>query len=176
MMTQIENPLLTYLKYFRSTYGVQAVLVEEKLQSELPEKTSLKAKKVYWKKPQDLLSDQTKNIFIIQNLFEDREVSLSQPEHWDVFKKMVSSLDLSLAEIEVWETNEEELQEVFHFLLSHVDKEKIFLMLDKPSLEKNIYPFNKSKVLETYSPLLFAENSDLKRTVWSHFKQFKAQS
>jgi hypothetical protein len=142
MMTQTENPLLTYLKYFRSTYGVQAVLVEEKLQSELPEKTSLKAKKVYWKKPQDLLSDKTKNIFIIQNLFEDREVSLSQPEHWDVFKKMVSSLDLSLAEIEVWETNEEELQEVFHFLLSHVDKEKIFLMLDKPSLEKNIYTFN----------------------------------
>lgn len=176
MMTQTENPLLTYLKYFRSTYGVEAILVDNKLQSELPEKSSVKAKKTYWKKPQDLLSEHAKNIFIVQNLFEDREVSLSEPAHWDVFKKMVSSLDLSLDDIEVWETNEEELQEVFHFLLSHVDKEKIFLMLNKPSLEKSIYSFNKSKVLETYSPLLFAQNSDLKRTVWSHFKQFKAQS
>lgn len=176
MMTQTENPLLTYLKYFRSTYGVQAVLVDEKLQSDLPEKASSKVKKVYWKKTQDLLSEHPKNIFIVQNLFEDREVSLSQLEHWEVFKKMVSSLDLSLADIEVWETNEEEMQEIFHFLLSHVDKEKIFLMLKEPSLEKNIYPFNKSKVLETFSPLLFAQNSDLKRTVWSHFKLFKAQS
>lgn len=176
MMTQTENLLLTYLNYFRSTYGVQAILIEEMLQSEMPEKASIKGKKVYWKKPQDLLSDQTKNVFIVQNLFPNAEISLSQPEPWDVFKKMVGAFDLSLSDIEVWETNEEELQEIFHFLLSHTDKQKIFLMLNNPSLEKNIYSFNKAKVLETYSPLLFAQNNDLKRAVWNHFKQFKSQS
>lgn len=155
------------------------MLVEEKLNSDVPEKVTSKAKKIYWKKAQELLSssadNQAKNIFIVQNKFSPEEISLYQSEHWEVFKKMVQALDLALADIEVWETNEDEMSEMFHFLVTAGEKENIFLMLQEPSQEKSLYAFNKAKVLETYSPLLFPQNPELKRRVWNHFKEFKAQ-
>lgn len=179
MMTQTNNPLFNYLKYFRNTYGVSTVSVEEKLNSEMPEKVTAKTRKIFWKKAQDLLSSpdsaKAKSIFIVQNKFSPEDMSLYQPEHWEVFKKMVQALDIILSDIEVWETNEEEMSELFHFLVSAGDKENIFLMLQEPSQEKNIYSFNTAKVLETYSPLLFPQNPELKRRVWNHFKEFKAQ-
>lgn len=183
-MTQNKNKILDYLNYLNQTFGVTALQMPVVSAEVLHKQEAENVKKIFWKSghelwQQDFVKDTAltkKFIFINQNQFDPQLVSLFHKDNWELFKKMVSALGIDFQQIEVWETNENGMQELFHFLLDFDQAEGFILMLNSPVQEKNIYPYNKGRVLETYSPLLFNENPDLKRNVWTHFKDFKALS
>ncbi len=194
-MTQDKNQALNYIQYFNQIYGV--TLIQETAQKKSKEvvqevdsfsKSSYKAetslsKKINWQNGLELLQKEesfekkdskARYIFINQNFSKDTLISLFKNEYWELFKKMVASLELDIKEIEVWETNESEMGEIYHFLLNFEKADFIFLLLAEPIQSQNIYLFNKAKVLETHTPLRIHGNTDLKRVVWNHFKEFKS--
>ncbi len=196
-MTQDKNQALNYIQYFNQIYGVSVIQetaqrksketvheVESFSKSSHKTETSL-SKKIYWQNGHELLQkDQSlekkeakaRYIFINQNFSKDPLISLFKNEFWELFKKMVASLELDLKEIDVWETNESEMGEIFHFLLQFEKVDFIFLLLSNPIQSQNIYSFNKARVLETFTPLSIHGNTELKRIVWNHFKEFKLKS
>lgn len=183
-MTQDKKPILNYLQFFQNTYGISKLQFEKTLASESSNSSIEGRKKIFWKSGEQLLQNESsaktllerKHIFIIQNLFEPEVKSLFQLENWEVFKKMILALGLDFNEVQVWETNETEVPEIFHFLVECKEIKNIFLMLVSPAKENPFYYFSKAMVLETYSPLLFEEQESLKRIVWNHFKEFKSKN
>ncbi|MCK6598301.1 MAG: hypothetical protein L6Q37_08055 [Bdellovibrionaceae bacterium] len=177
---EIPQETKNYLYFLKNTYGIQSFslfleqdsvaqsLASETASAVITNKDPIKTKKIFWKKRTETSSTVAK-LRVIHQITSDGEGLLGGAME-DTFIKMLASLGVNLGEVELWETNEQQSAAFYEFLLEHPGSGSILLLLNQPTKDNNLYEFQKQQILETFSPMLFEEQPELKKTVWSHFK------